>query len=67
MLWYSRTGLDHALELLSKMDQPADWIWREFSVLGQLAMLQPHIATHEFSATTFIGNTFRGNNRQFIE
>ena len=39
MLWYSRTGLEHAVELLSKMDQPADWIWREFSVHGQLAML----------------------------
>jgi len=64
--WYSPRGLRRACQMMSAMDGPADWIWREFSALGKFAMLDPPIAWHEVSDTTYIGNEFRGVHRRFI-
>ena len=48
------------------MDGPADWVWREFSATGKFAMLNPPVAWHEVSDTTYIGNEFRGAKRRFV-
>ncbi|MBI1389928.1 MAG: hypothetical protein GC154_15920 [bacterium] len=64
--WYSPHGLRRAYELLSRMDCPADWIWKDFSATGAFAMLKPPIALHNVTDTTYIGNEFRGIRRRFI-
>jgi len=64
--WYSPSGLCRAWDLLSRMECPADWIWRDLAALGKFAMLDPPVALHEVSDTTYIGNEYRGIHRRFI-
>ncbi len=66
MTWHSPRGLRRAFDLLLHMDRPADWIWRDLSALGKLAMLDPPVASHEGSETTYIDNELRNVPRRFI-
>jgi hypothetical protein len=60
LTWYSPNGLRLAVELLMKLDCPTDWIWRPLSDQSKFAMLDPPLAWHEVSDTTYIGNQYRG-------
>jgi GR25 family glycosyltransferase involved in LPS biosynthesis len=64
--WYSPQGLRRAFELTSRLNCPADWIWQDFAREGKFAMLQPAVASHARSDTTYIGNQHRGVRRTFI-
>jgi len=64
--WYSPQGLRRAFELTSRLNCPADWIWQDFAREGKFAMLEPAVASHARSDTTYIGNQFRGVRRKYI-
>lgn len=66
LVWYSPSGLRKAFELMSRVDAPADRNLRNFATEKKLAMLQPAVASHVRSDTTYIGNQYRGTSRRFI-
>jgi hypothetical protein len=64
--WYSPSGLQQALKLLTGMQVPADAIWRDFARERKYALLDPPVAHHDDSTTTYIGNEYRGIQRCFV-
>jgi len=62
--WYSPLGLRLAYDILSRMEIPTDWLWRDLSAEGKFAMLVPPDARHD-DGTSYIGNEHRGLERQF--
>ncbi len=66
LAWYSPAGLRRALGLFSRVDRPADWIWREMCASGTLAMLDPPLASHGTAETTYIDSERRRLPRRFI-
>jgi len=65
MTWYSHQGLCRACDILSRMEIPTDWLWRDLTAEGKFAMLVPPVASHD-GGTTYIGNEHRGVERRFI-
>jgi len=63
--WYCPQGLRRAYDILSRMEIPTDWLWRDLAAQGKFAMLVPPVAGHD-GGTTYIGNEHRGVERQFI-
>lgn len=66
LTWYGPQGLRRAIALLSQLDCPTDWIWRDFSQSGQFAVLTPPVALHDVLDTTYIGNEYRGIHRRYV-
>jgi len=50
MMWYSPLGLRLAYDILSPMEIPTDWLWRDLAAEGKFAMLTPPVATHDDEA-----------------
>jgi len=65
MTLYSPLGLRLAYDILSRMEIPTDWLWRDLAAQGKFAMLTPPVVSHD-GMTTYIGNEHRGVERQFI-
>jgi len=63
--WYSPQGLRRAYDILSRIEIPTDWLWREMAAEGKFALLTPPVAGHD-GVTTYIGNEHRGVERRFI-
>jgi len=63
--WYSSQGLRRAYDILSCMEIPTDWLWRDLAVAEKFALLVPPVASHD-GGTTYIGNEHRGIQRAFI-
>ncbi len=63
--WYSPHGNRRAYEILSRMEIPTDWLWRNLAGERKFAMLVPPVASHD-GETTYIGNQHRGVERAFI-
>jgi len=63
--WYSQQGLRLAYDILSRMEIPVDWLWRDLIAKRKLAMLVPPVSMHA-GGTTYIGNEYRRVQRKFI-
>jgi len=63
--WYSPPGLRRAYDILSRIEIPTDWLWRDLAADEKFALLVPPVARHD-GETTYIGNEHRGILRRFI-
>lgn len=63
--WYSLQGLRRAYEILTRMEVPMDWLWRDLAAKRMFALLTPPVAGHD-GETTYIGNEHRGVKRAFV-
>jgi|GEM_PF-1143694 len=63
--WYSPLGLRYSYDILSRMEIPTDWLWRDLAALGKFALLTQPVAAHD-GRTTYIGNEHRASKRKII-
>lgn len=66
MTYYTKEGLELMLDVLSRMDQPSDWAWKELSKKGKVFLAKNPVARHD-GGDTYVGNKARGNVRKFIK